>query len=171
MKTSANTLLAAMIALSAVGCHDPELQNELSEMRAERELLEANKTVVTRAHEEVWNSGNLAAVDELYAEEFIAHWAYGEDSDREGLKEIVAESRTAFPDKKESIVHIVAEGDLVVTHFVSSGTFTGEIDGLQATGQKVSRPEIAVHRLLNGKIVEQWTVADQLTLMEAMGLM
>jgi steroid delta-isomerase-like uncharacterized protein len=170
MRKTAITLFIAIIICCAVGCSDLQLENDLSEMRAEHDLLEANKALVLRAHEEVWSSGNLMVVDELYAEDYTAHWAYGEDSDREGLKEMVAEARTAFPDLREDIIHIVAEGDLVVSHFISSGTFTGEMEGLQPQGQKVSRPEIAVHRLRNGKIVEQWTVSDQLTLMKQLGL-
>jgi len=171
MRTVAIAQLMTFAMCCATGCIDPNIQIEHSEMRAQRELLEANKALVLRAHEEVWNSGNLDVVDDIYAEGYIAHWAYGEDSDREGLKHMVAEARAAFPDMTEDIVHVVAEGDLVVSHFVSSGTFTGEMNGLQPAGQKVTRPEIAVHRVVNGKIVEQWTVSDQLTLMKQMGLL
>jgi len=171
MKTVTMILFLAAVSCCAVGCGDLERQNELSELRAERDLNEANKALVLRAHQEVWSSGNLDVVDELYSAEYIAHWAYGEDTDREGLKKMVAEARAAFPDMTEDIVHVVAEGDLVVSHFISSGTFTGEMNGLEPSGKKLSRPEIAIHRIVNGKIVEQWTVSDQLTLMRQLGLM
>jgi len=161
----------AALCVSAIGCGDQQAQNELSGMKAEKALLEANKALVLRAHEEVWNSGNTNVVEKIYSADYIAHWAYGEDTDREGLKKMVAEARAAFPDMKEDIVHIVAEGDLVVTHFISSGTFTGEMNGLQASGQKLSRPEIAIHKIVNGMIAEQWTVSDQMTLMKQLGLM
>ena len=171
MKTVTMALFLAAVFCCVVGCSDLQRQDELSELKAEFDLLEANKALVLRAHEEVWNSGNLVVVDELYSAEYIAHWAYGEDTDREGLKKMVAEARAAFPDMREEVVHVVAEGNLVVSHFISSGTFTGEMNGLQPSGKKISRPEIAVHRIANGKIVEQWTVSDQLTLMKQLGLM
>jgi len=171
MKTVTMALLLAVVFSCVNGCSDRGRQQELSVLKAGRELLEANRALVLRAHEEVWNNGNLVVVDELYSAEYVAHWAYGEDSNREGLKAMVAEARAAFPDMREDIVHVVAEGDLVVSHFVSSGTFTGEMNGLQPSGKRISRPEIAVHRIADGKIVEQWTVSDQLSLMKQLGLM
>jgi steroid delta-isomerase-like uncharacterized protein len=169
--TKAVILLTALSVCCAAGCAGTQREQELSAFQAGRERLEANKAIVLRAHEEVWSGGNLDVVDELYSEGYVSHWAYGDDSDREGLKKMLTEARTAFPDLREDVIHIVAEGDLVVTHFVSSGTFTGEMEGLQPSGQEVSRPEIAVHRLSNGLITEQWTVSDQLTLMRQLGLM
>ena len=171
MKTMILVLALAVAAIAAAGCGDRLAQGELSELKAANAQLEANKALVLRAHAEVWNSGNLGAIDELYSPGYVAHWADGEDSDREGLKKVVAEARSAFPDMREDVIHVVAEGDLVVSHFISSGTFTGEMNGLQPSGKKVSRPEIAVHRIADGMIVEQWSVADQLTLMKQLGLM
>ena len=161
MKTlSLAFMLAAFFSLVA-GCGGSQ-QNA---------LLAANKALVMRTHDEVWSCGNLDLIDELYSPDYVAHWADGEDTGRDGIKKMITEARTAFPDMTESVVHIVAEGDLVVTHFISSGTFTGEMNGLQPSGKKMSRPEIAVHRIVDGKIVEQWTVADQLSVMKQLGLM
>lgn len=171
MKTTAMALVLAAALCCGTGCGDRQCQDELAALKAEQALLEANKALVLRTHEEVWGAGDLAVVDELYSADYIAHWSGGEDSDREALKQIVAESKAIFPDKTEDVVHIVAEGDLVVSHFIARGTFTGEIDGAQSTGAQISRPEIAIHRIADGKIVEQWTVADQLTLMKQLGLM
>ena len=46
----------------------------------------------------------------------------------------------------------------------------GSLDGIPPTGKKGSRPEIAVHKIINGKIVEQWTVADLLSLLNQLGI-
>jgi len=170
MRTATMVYILAAVLCCAAGCGDPQRQSELAELRAERDLLEANKALVLRTHEEVWSNGNLDVIDELYATDYIGHWASGDDSDREVLKQIVAESKAVFPDKTEEVLRIVAEGDLVVSHFIVSGTFAGKIDGVQAEGKRISRPEIAIHRIVDGKIVEQWTVADQLTLMQQLGL-
>jgi steroid delta-isomerase-like uncharacterized protein len=162
MKTFSMSLILVMASCILSGCSTVDNQDE---------LLEANKALVLRAHEEVWSKGDLDLIDELYSPDYVAHWAYGEDTDREGIREMITEARTAFPDMTEDVVHIVAEGDLVVTHFISSGTFTGEMKGLEPSGKKISRPEIAIHRIIDGKIVEQWTVSDQMTLMRQLGLM
>ena len=162
MKTVYVTLILAIVFCFVAGCSNQEQQNE---------LLETNKALVMRTHDEVWSRGNLDVIDELYSPEYVAHWTGGEDTDREGIKKMINEARDAFPDMTEVVVHIVAEGDIVVTHFISSGTFTGKMNGLKPTGKKMSRPEIAVHRIVDGKIVEQWTVSDQLTVMKQLGLM
>jgi steroid delta-isomerase-like uncharacterized protein len=171
MKTIPVAVVLATVLCCGAGCPDRQCQDELAELKAERDLLEANKVLVLRTHEEVWSNGNLGVIDELYSEDYVGHWVSGEDSDREALKRIVSESLSAFPDKTEEVVHIVAEGDLVVSHFIAAGTVNGEIEGAETEGKRISRPEIAIHRVVDGKIVEQWTVADQLTLMQQLGLM
>ncbi len=163
MKSIAVTLILVVALGLTAGCENQQPQ--------QNDLLEANKALVMRTHDEVWSCGKLDLIDELYSPEYVAHWADGPDTDRDGIKAMITEARTAFPDMTESVVHIVAEGDLVVTHFISSGSFTGEMNGLKPSGKKMSRPEIAVHRIVDGKIVEQWTVADQLSVMKQLGLM
>jgi len=62
---------------------------------------------------------------------------------------------------------MVAEGDMVVTRFLSTGTQKGDlpaIPGYQpfipANGKFVRTQELAVHRLFNGKLAEQWELED-----------
>ncbi len=141
-----------------------------AQIEIEAQKLETNKSIVRRAHDEVWSKGNMAAIDELYAPDYIAHWVAGGDTELDEFKEMIINARTAFPDMKEEILHIVAEGDLVVTHFVNSGTFMAKMDGFAPTGKKGSNPEMAVHRIENGKIAEQWTVADRLNLLNQLGI-
>lgn len=171
MKAVPTALVLAAVLCSASGCGDSQCQEELAKLTAERDLLEANKALVLRTHEEVWGDGNLDVIDELYSADYVGHWDDGKETDREALKGIVAESKAAFPDKREDVVHMVAEGDLVVSHFIASGTIAGDPDEAQPSAKQVSRPEIAVHRIAEGKVVEQWTVADRLTLMVQLGLM
>ena len=171
MRAAIWIFLLAVVPCCMTGCGEQQSRDEFVELQAARDLLAVNKALVLRTHDEVWSGGNLDVIDELYSVDYISHWADGEDSDREGLKKMVNEARSAFPDLKEQVVHVVAEGDLVVSHFISSGTITGESNGGDASDRKISRPEIAIHRIADGKIVEQWTVADQLTLMKQLGLM
>jgi len=147
-----------------------ELEQIVAKNKIEKEKLERNKSVVRRAHDEVWNKGNMEVINELYSPDYIAHWVTGGDTGLDEFKKMVVEARTTFPDLKEEIIHIVAEGDLVVTHFISSGTHSGNLGSIPPTGKKGSRPEIAVHRIENGKIVEQWTVADLLSLLNQLGI-
>ncbi len=64
-----------------------------------------------------------------------------------------------------AVEQVVAEGNLVVTRFISRGTFDGE----PSHGKEITMPEIAIHRIVDGKIVEQWTVADILGMRQQLG--
>jgi steroid delta-isomerase-like uncharacterized protein len=155
----------------AFGCQDKAAMAELEALKAQAALEEQNKEIVRRTHDEVWSQGDLEVIDELYDIDYVAHWTSGPDTHGlDELREVVMEARTAFPDLKEEIEQIVTEGDLVVTRFSTGGTFKGNIMGLSPNDQKVTRQEIAIHRIDNGKIVEQWTVADSLALMLQLGM-
>jgi steroid delta-isomerase-like uncharacterized protein len=154
-----------------VGCQDKEAMAALEAMKAQAEVEEQNKEIVRRTHNEVWSKGNMELIDDLYDTDYVAHWTSGPDTrGLDELKEVILEARTAFPDLTEEIEQIVAEGDLVVTRFSSSGTFKGNIIGISSKDKKVTRQEIAIHRIDSGKIVEQWTVADSLVLMQQLGM-
>ena len=111
----------------------------------------ANKALVRRFFEEVFNRGNLAAVDEL--------WIPGRF---EGGKRAVEHLRTAFPDYHRTIEAQVAEGDLVVTRWTMRGTHRGPYRSgalgrtLAPTGRRVEVPGTSIHRLAGGRIVESW---------------
>ncbi len=167
-------LFVVFVIINIISCRNQKASNELSDFKSEiaeiNESLGYNKSIVLRAHKEVWSSGNLEIVDELYSPNFVGHWVSGGDTGLEELKQIVTESRSVFPDLTENIIHTIAEQDLVVTHFISSGTFSGSMNGIPPNGKKVSRTEIAVHRIENGKIAEQWTVADLMTFLNQLGI-
>ena len=132
-------------------------------------LLEDNKALVRRAPSEVWSRGDMAAADEIYAAEFVGHWAGRPDTyGLEEFKAFVAEGRRRFPDWNETVEQIVAEGDLVVTRFTSRGTFDVEPSD-PSHGREIAMQEIAIHRIVDGKIAEQWTVADILGMRQQLG--
>lgn len=133
--------------------------------------LERNKDVVRISHEEVWSKGNLALVDELYANDFVCHFLVGPEwQGRQGLIEQVTSHRTSFPDWHEKVVRLVAEGDFVVSYFSSSGTNTGEFGGNVPTGKRAQIHEIAIYRMEDGKIAEQWGFPDIQGLSHQLGI-
>jgi predicted ester cyclase len=54
------------------------------------------------------------------------------------VKKGVADTRAAFPDSREDVLDVVAEGDMVMTRFVSSGTQKGVI--AEIPGMNPPRP-------------------------------
>jgi predicted SnoaL-like aldol condensation-catalyzing enzyme len=82
-----------------------------------------NKALLHRFYEELWTKGNMEAIPELLAEDFVDHHPLpGAPPGREGLAALVTMWRTAFPDIRETCEDLIAEGDKVVGHFTMSGT-------------------------------------------------
>jgi len=124
--------------------------------------LERNRQLVRQMNAEVWNQANLAAIDDFFTPDFVLHFLPDGSDTRgiEGLREHVRELHGAFPDWSEDIKRIVAEGDLVVIHYVSSGTNHGQWLGQPPTGNKVQVNEMSIFRIEDGRIAEQWLLPD-----------
>ena len=133
-------------------------------------MLEENKAIVRRFGDEVWNKGNLAAVEELVAPEFVG-CGPGERVTRgpKELKRVVARMRAAFPDLHFTVEDEVAEGDRVATRWTGRGTHRGKWRGVAPTGKQVTFTGIAIRRIAGGKIVERWVNTDQLGLTIQLG--
>ncbi len=133
--------------------------------------VEENKTIERHYMEEVWTKGNLAAVDELVATNYVDHTPMPDVSpDLQGLKQFVTVITTAFPDWHPTIEDMIAEGDKVVVRFTGSGTHKGEFMGIPPTGKQLTMKAIAIHRIAGGKIVENWLQADMLGMMQQLGV-
>ena len=130
------------------------------------------RAVVRRLHE-IWSRGEVDAVGEVCAPDFVSHFPQsshmperrGIDGAREGLVRIKA----AFPDWNEAIDDMVTEGNKVVTRYTSTGTHRGEFRGVAPSGRKVTVPEISIYRVQKGKVVEQWCLLDELDRLRQIG--
>jgi steroid delta-isomerase-like uncharacterized protein len=121
-----------------------------------------NKDVLRRFYEEFWCNGNVAAAEELVADDYVDHQPVpGLPEGKAGFQQLVQIWRTGFPDMIEVIDDLIAEGDKVVGRFTFHGTHTGTFLGIAPTGLKVSMTGIDVVRIRDGKITEFW-YAEQL---------
>lgn len=120
-------------------------------------VAEENKALVRCFIEEFWNQGNLAAADELIASDCVAG---GEEFGPDQLKQFFTAVRTALPDLRFTIEDIFAEGDQVAVRFLERGTHKGTWIGIPPTGNTMSVSGIAIFRLANRQIVEQWSHND-----------
>ena len=120
---------------------------------------EANKALVRRLIEEVWNAGNYAQLDALAAPTFA-----------ESTKRLNQMTRTAFPDCVDTIDDMIAEGDKVVVRWTARGTHLGEWPApwgpILPTGKPVTFSAIHIFRIVDGKIVERWAQVDTLGMLQ-----
>jgi predicted SnoaL-like aldol condensation-catalyzing enzyme len=104
-------------------------------------LRKSASSVVRQYLEQVWNERRPDVVEKYMSEDFLHHDAPG-ITDRASVKNFIAGFLGACPDFKISIDHEIAEGDLVVTHYRSSGTQQGEFMGLPASNPTSEQPQI-----------------------------
>jgi steroid delta-isomerase-like uncharacterized protein len=132
---------------------------------------EANKAVIRRLVEEVYNEGNLDVVDELVAPDVFNHPAVPEHQHGlDGFKHVIEWVRAIGPDTHYDIDDTIAEGDKVAVRMTVSGTHTGTLRGIPPTGKSFSVDYVHWFRLADGKVAELWAVRDDLTRLQQLGL-
>jgi len=134
--------------------------------------IEDNKAAAAAVVERVMNQGDLAAVEEYYAAGYVEHdvLPLAIPPGLEGIRQLFGMLRAAFPDLHYDVDDVVAEGDKVVQRVTGSGTMHGSLFGLPATGRPASWSEIHISRFDGGKVVEHWSVTDQLGMLQQLGL-
>src|ERR687890_1998389 len=133
--------------------------------------IEENKALVRRFVDEGQSAGNIDAIDELCSPEFVNHSApSGMPPNREGVKQVTAMFRQAFPDSYFTVEDMIAEGDKVATHKTFHGTHEGEFMGMPPTGRRVSMELIDIVRISEGRVVEHWSMGDNLGMMQQLGV-
>lgn len=131
---------------------------------------EDNKSLVQRYLDEVWQKGNLAAVDEFLAPHYRRYLSpTAEPLDVAGQKQRLAGFRAAFPDVRLTLEDIFAEGDRVAFRSTMRGTHQGLFLGLAPTGRSVTVSLLDVIRVENGRLVEHWGGPDLLSLAQQVG--
>jgi predicted ester cyclase len=136
-------------------------------------LLERNKAIVRRFKESQGTPEEAAVMREVMAPQYKRL--------RAGMENVAANARDqgfpnpgpnlrdAFPDRIDVIEDIIADGDRVGLLFRVSGTQRGNFYGIPATGRKIDIHEIGFFRLVEGRIVETWFMADEAGLLLQLG--
>jgi predicted ester cyclase len=96
-----------------------------------------NEALVRWFFEEAWGKGNLAAVDEYIAADYVEHTLpLGSQQGRDALKQFVTMYHEAFPDLKVTMHDIFGRGDRVVYRWSAGGTHLEEWMGIPPTGAR-----------------------------------
>jgi steroid delta-isomerase-like uncharacterized protein len=130
-----------------------------------------NKAVVSSFVEEVINQGRLERVNDLVAIDFVELDPLpGQRQGRDGLKEVIAALRTAFPDILWVIEEMLGEGDKVFSRFTWHGTHRGEFFAVPATGRQITVKGMVVDRVVAGKMVESRILMDGISMLTQLGV-
>jgi predicted ester cyclase len=134
------------------------------------EMMTANKEIGRRFREDLWNTGNLALADDLFARDCLVHarvpfpidFSRGPDA----LRHLIFFYHLAFSEIQVTAEQIVAEGDMVVVRWTARGRHTGHLLALPPTGRETVTSGIDMLRIVDGKIAEGWVSWDTLSLFE-----
>jgi len=132
---------------------------------------EANKTLVRRVLEEMFNGGNMALAEEFFAPTFVNHDPNRPDvRDRTGLTQGLQELIDAFPGNQTTIDALIAEGEYVTKRYTMVGTHQNVWNGIPATGKRITVQGISIYRIANGKVAEMWWGYDSLGVLQQLGV-
>ena len=127
---------------------------------------EQNKAVARRFFEKVWNNKKLEVIDEVFAATVLLN---GQLVPHDTITQLVTARLAVFPDIQVTVEDQVAEGDKVSTRRTWQATHRGTYRGIAATGKAVKWTQISIVRLFEGRIVEDWPVADELSVLQQLG--
>lgn len=131
---------------------------------------EENKRLIRRYYDELWNQWKLDVAGEIIDPEIAFRGSLNRTTrGREGFKRYVRLVRAAFPDFRNTVEDLVAEGNKVVARLTYRGTHQGRLFGLAPTGKRVTYTGLALFRIAGGKIVEGWVNGDTLGLLQQLG--
>jgi steroid delta-isomerase-like uncharacterized protein len=130
-----------------------------------------NAAIIQRFIDEVINQGRYEVCDEIVAQDFLELDPLpGQRQGREGLKEIIAMMRSAFPDIHWVINESISSGDKVVTRFNWTGTHRGDFLGIPATGRPVTVKGVVIDRLIESRMADSRILMDTFGLMMQLGV-
>jgi len=128
-----------------------------------------NKQIARSFFEQVLDQGRFDQYAESHAKDFVAH-AGDHDATLEEDIAAAKEERQAMPDMRITVNQILSDGDLVAVYWTASGTNTQAGMGFPATGKKIKIDGMTLFRFKAGKISEEWSVWDMLSVMRQAGL-
>ena len=127
------------------------------------ETEEKNKTLVRRFLLAV-DQGDLEAIEELLAPDFVDHSLNpGQEADREGYLRSIARHHATFSHSRSSIDYQGTDGDMVISRVSRLDIHDrGELMGIRPQGQEHEMTAILIHRIVRGKIAEEWSESTSL---------
>jgi predicted ester cyclase len=126
-------------------------------------MSDANKLLLRRWFEQVWNQKDEAAIDEMFHPQGKSHGFPDADTVLLGpgaFKEVHRTFCAAFPDLHVDLEDIVSEGDRVAVRWRVSMTHLGDHLGFPATGKKGTLDGSTFLIVKDNVVTEGWNQMD-----------
>ena len=120
-------------------------------------MSESPSAILRTWFEQVWNAGDEATIDRLYADTAVANGLPDAlTPGPEGFKPFYRAFRAAFPDLHIEVLHAMDDGEFGVVHCRVAGTHTGEGLGVPPTHRSIDFNGMTIARVAGGRIQEGW---------------
>lgn len=131
---------------------------------------ERNRDVVRRMFD-VFNTGDLAVIDEIVSPDLVSHNPHpGTENNREGLKQQIRFLRQAFPGARFREEEILVEGNKVFFRWSMEASHEGPYMGHEGTGKPIVHHGQEFLRLRDGVVVEHHGEESNLEFLDKLGV-
>jgi steroid delta-isomerase-like uncharacterized protein len=117
---------------------------------------------------EAINTGNVSLLDKFVASDYIEHSEGYQGV--EPFRQQITAFRAAFPDLHVSIDDLLADGDRFASRTTVTGTHTGDLMGMPATGKHISVEAVDIGRIQNGQAKERWGGLNMYSMLTQLGM-
>jgi steroid delta-isomerase-like uncharacterized protein len=133
--------------------------------------IDENKAIVRRFIDEIFVQGRRETVDELLADDFVAHTWPSTGNPKADLKSAIDRTSKGLADPVFTIEDVIAEGDRVAVRLTAAATQVGEMMGMPPSNKRYEIGEMHWFRVRDGKVTEHWHQFDQMKMMQQLGVM
>lgn len=135
--------------------------------------LEELKSKIQWAGEEAWYNGNVDALDEIYAADYVWHRPpFPDTRGIEAVKESIEQMRSAYSDIRVVYEEMVGEGSVIAYRYSMRAVHTGVTPTMPIppTNKEVMLVGCVVVHIADGKIVEEFEQSDYLGFLQQLGV-
>ena len=130
------------------------------------------RRLMVRYFDEVWNRGEVDALDQLLAPDYRNHSSSipNPRPGPEDLKPIVRAMRSGIPDLHYEILDLVASPRKAAIYTRMTGTHAGELFGMTPSGKRIDVRQMQIEWVRDGRIWQHWRVTDELGMLRQVGV-
>ena len=162
-------LAVLALALSLMACEN--LNNNTNNDEATKETKVISNVTAAKSYAKFWDTG-----DEKYAYQGLSkdfkdlNLPDGRPQGIEGVLLASKTFRTAVPNLRAEIKEYTEVGNKIIVRYQFTGNFTGTFGKHKGNNQQIDFGAVDIYTIKDNKIIENWHLEDNLTLLSKMGV-
>ena len=130
-----------------------------------------HENIVGRWFDDLFTRGDLDAVSELVAPDFVAHGQGGTEAThgREAFREWLRWYTSAFTEREWTVHEVISEGEKAVARNSGWATYRGGLLSIPSEDQRVLETGILILHVRDGLVQELWSEMSDLQLVMQLG--